>query len=554
MAWNPGDPIPEKGTPERNDYNDVRFADKATRFEIKNPRFGGEHRDLAELTDWEKNKRRAQKTGSMRAARAKEATEGLIKAVKSDAATSNDFSELYKPAPIPTRPYGPAVNRDVDVDPYPGYRPGPDNPNSINADTRAHDLMHNIGMKLDAHLQRLTATHPDVRSGKIKVNNDRATLADGFKSLNNSTDNHLGGKVKNAELHLTNAAKSFSAVAQSLRSKFGENAIPKVIFGTNPDGTPAAHHLEDLATNTSNKYGTSSLPGTGAMPNRTAELTNEKTDASAPDVEPILERRDLENNDPAAAQAVRKEENRLKRQAEAARKYRGNKRSTASEAKNNTRLWLANGQGVATEEVANEDVDKFHAAHLNGEITIPDMSKETAAKNVVGTEVGEDIVKEKDSTKEAETAAKEGTVDISGSSTVPRVNALTGNPILNPRERAAAREQAFKKLQEERAAKTVRVKGVTQYEKARELSRQGHTAEDIKSLMDLEHGGSEDLGESVERQDSPTPVENIERPRSAAIPRRELTRVNTELEDRQAARAASRNGAFGEANASARGE
>ena len=573
MAWTQGDPIPERGTPERAEYNDVRFSDKGTRDLIKAHQEIGlisdpnaqPHPDLDELADWEKNKKAKQKVSSQKVVRSAVAVHNVVKEAKQAETTDKAFSFLSAPRMgAVAHPY-----RDVDSDPLSSYRPSAENetPSAINTDTRHHDLMHNIGLVLDGHLNRLASTHPDVRrrvsknpdvySGSVNLSGVRDQLAKGFEALTSSYDNHFGGSGGLAKAKMRESANHFSGVATALRNHFGKDAVPKMEFGADPKtGEPVFHDPGTLAVHNSNMYIDSRTPGKGAMPVvRDQKKETSIADVANPDLAPILDQKYLEENNPAKAQSIEKEEDRLKRQAKASRTYRNNQRTKASNAKQNTRLWLANGQGISPEEVDDKDVEKFHAAHLNGEINIPDMSKSTAAKNVIGTEVGEDLVSEKDAGKEAETAAKETPeINIGGSSTALRVNKLSGKPLLTPRQRADARAQAFKILQEKSAANTVRVTGVTQYEKARELSRQGHNADEIKSLMELEHGGSEELGESVERNDAPTSIEHIERPRPVTPSRRDLTPINTELEDRQAARVASRSEAFGQANASARGE
>jgi hypothetical protein len=236
---------PKKGTPERFDYNSSRWSDK------KNiPGMG--HKDRPEFEAWrtEKETRARQAKNARGNAEVKEAKQ--YKAQAKEAQTAQIISQSQQ-APK-------SAGDTTDVDRSSAYEPTGDNfPKAVNYDTKHGDMMHNIGLKLEGHIDNAEKAGHDVRDL-------HEVMGAGWDALNKHTDAHLGGNARMAKDQIKEAAGHFSRVYSALNQRVKGN-IPKVQVSLGGNRfTDKAVSLGELAVGTSNAYINSANPGEGGNP------------------------------------------------------------------------------------------------------------------------------------------------------------------------------------------------------------------------------------------------------------------------------------------------
>jgi len=236
---------PKKGTPERFDYNSTRWSDK------KNiPGLG--HKDRPEFEAWrtEKEARARQAKNARGNAEVKEA-----KRYKAEAKTAQTTQIVNQSQQAPK-----VAGDNTSVDRASAYEPTGENfPNAVNYDTKHGDMMHNIGLKLEDHIDKAESSGHDVRDL-------RNVMGSGWDALNKHTDAHLGGNAGIAKDQIKEAAGHFSRVYSALHQRT-KGAIPKVQVSLGGNKfTDKAVSLGELAVGTSNAYINSATPGEGGNP------------------------------------------------------------------------------------------------------------------------------------------------------------------------------------------------------------------------------------------------------------------------------------------------
>lgn len=260
MAWTPGNPIPEKGNPsemsdERYDYNHWRWGNKKSPNQPIPNRY---HEDRPEFEAYlgKRQAKTEQAKSEIRKQRKISKDANLV------AASAENNAKINKIVQDTNNKYYPSGTPRLSV-----FSLDPENPsakNAVNYDSRHGDLMHQIGLKLDAAVQK----HEDesIKAGKFPHTDYISKhIADGFQHLVAHSDAHLAGNAAIAKGRIKAAAASFSTAAKAAHEKFGLN---KVLVGNVPaEKQPeSAKSLGELAVATANAYINSNRVGMGGSP------------------------------------------------------------------------------------------------------------------------------------------------------------------------------------------------------------------------------------------------------------------------------------------------